>query len=94
MQKEFFGYGSIKKLPQILASRKPKLIFLVTGKLDPKTLFIGKVTTVAQMAALLSTLLWLPREWTMALYFAAVAFTFLSAFFYIRAGSRLFQGQS
>ncbi len=31
-QKEFFGFGSIKNLKQILKNHKPNKIFLVTGK--------------------------------------------------------------
>lgn len=32
MQKEYFGFGSIKNLGEILAKHKPRNIFLVTGK--------------------------------------------------------------
>ena len=70
------------------------IIFIVTGKLNPETLFVGKITTVAQMAALMSALLWLPAEWTTALYFLAAGFTLLSAIVYLRVGSRHFQGHS
>ena len=70
------------------------IIFLITGRFKVRTLFIGKLTTVVQMAALFSALLWLSPTLSMTLYFLAAALTLFSAYFYIRSGSRELRGHA
>ena len=67
------------------------IIFVITGALKVKPLFIGKVTTVVQMGALFASLLGLPWSLKSWLYFLAAGFTLLSGLFYIRAGGQMFQ---
>ena len=67
------------------------IIYFTTGKLEPQPLFTGKITTVAQMAALFASLVGLAWEARFSLYCVAIFFTLLSGVFYIRVGGRLFQ---
>ena len=67
------------------------IIFIATGSLKAKPLFVGKITTVVQMAALLFSLLGVAWHVRAALYFAAAAFTLISGILYIRMGGQLFQ---
>ena len=65
------------------------LIFISTGSLKAQPLFIGKVTTVVQMATLLSALLELPWNVRVGLYILTVVMTALSGILYIRMGGRM-----
>jgi cardiolipin synthase (CMP-forming) len=67
------------------------LIFMATGTFKAQPLFIGKLTTVAQMAALFVSLWSLPWEVRVPFYVFAGALTVLSGGAYVRKGGRLFQ---
>ncbi len=67
------------------------LIFLSTGRLKARPLFVGKVTTVAQMATLCSVLLQAPAGLSRAFFVLTVALTVLSGILYIRVGEKIFQ---
>ena len=67
------------------------LIFLTTGRLKAEPLFIGKLTTVFQMMALLASLIAAPDFIRHALFLAAVGLTAVSGLFYIRMGGRILQ---
>jgi cardiolipin synthase len=65
------------------------MIFLTTGKLTAEPLFIGKVTTLCQMATLFVTLLAAPEAAKMALFGMTVLLTVASGIGYLRMGGRL-----
>ena len=65
------------------------MIFLTTGKLTAEPLFIGKVTTFCQMAALFVALLATTEAVRMAFFTATVALTVASGIGYLRMGGRL-----
>lgn len=67
------------------------MIFLTTGKLKAKPLFIGKITTVSQMASLFLTLLTAPAPILLVLYWLTVILTVASGIQYIRIGGKLAQ---
>ena len=67
------------------------IIFIATGSLRAKPLFIGKITTVVQMAALLFSLLGVAWHLRVFMYFTASGFTLLSGILYIRMGGQMFQ---
>ena len=67
------------------------MIFLTTGNLKAKPLFIGKLTTVFQMATLFLTLLGAPAVILLALYRATVILTVVSGIQYIRVGGKMAQ---
>ncbi len=67
------------------------VIFIATGKLIARPMLIGKVTTVAQMAALLFSLLELPWNFRAAFYCLAAVLTVISGAYYIRMGGQMFQ---
>ena len=67
------------------------IIFIATGQLKARPLFIGKITTVVQMATLLVSLLALPWGFRIWMYFLTVALTALSGILYVRIGGQMFQ---
>ena len=67
------------------------IIFIATGALKAAPLFIGKLTTVMQMTALLASLLALPQETRTVLYFLTAALTVVSGILYIRIGGKILQ---
>jgi cardiolipin synthase (CMP-forming) len=67
------------------------IIFIATGKLKAKPLFVGKVTTVVQMGTLLASLLALPWNIREVLFVLTVIFTLWTAMLYIRMGGQMFQ---
>ena len=66
-------------------------VFMATGSLKAQPLFIGKLTTVAQMATLLLSLVMAPLPFRQVLYFFVLGLTVWSGVLYIRMGGRLFQ---
>ena len=67
------------------------VIFIATGTLKAKPLFVSKITTVVQMTALFFSLLGLSWEVRLSAYVLASALTVLCGILYIRVGGRLFQ---
>lgn len=67
------------------------IIFIATGHLKARPLFIGKITTVVQMATLLASLLAMPWNVREVLFVLTVGFTLWSAMLYIRMGGQMFQ---
>ena len=67
------------------------LIFLSTGSLKARPLFIGKVTTVCQMATLCALLLAAPAWLRQTLFILTVFLTGFSGILYIQMGERVFQ---
>jgi len=65
------------------------MIFLTTGKLTAEPLFIGKVTTLCQMAALFIALLAAPETVRNVFFGATVGLTVASGIGYLRMGGRL-----
>ena len=66
-------------------------VFMATGTLKARPLFIGKLTTVVQMATLLLSLLLVPLPLRQAFYFLSLVLTVWSGILYIHMGGRLFQ---
>jgi cardiolipin synthase len=67
------------------------IVFMATGKLKARPLFIGKLTTVAQMTTLSLSLLMAPLLLREVFYFAVLTLTVWSGALYIGTGSRLFE---
>ena len=67
------------------------MVFMATGKLKARPLFIGKLTTVIQMATLSLSLLMAPLILRQLFYFLALGFTVWSGALYISLGGRMFQ---
>lgn len=67
------------------------MVFMTTGKLTARPIFIGKITTVMQMAALSLSLAMAPLPLRQLFFFLVVGFTVWSGALYIRMGSRLFE---
>ena len=67
------------------------MIFLTTGKLTARPLFIGKLTTVLQMASLFVALTPFPHAFKILLFAVTLALTLLSGLRYIRIGGQLIQ---
>ena len=67
------------------------LVFISTGHLKAEPLFIGKLTTVCQMASLFAALVMMPETLRSVLFLVTVAFTLISGLRYIRLGGRLLQ---
>jgi cardiolipin synthase (CMP-forming) len=67
------------------------LLFMATGDFKAQPLFVGKLTTVAQMAALFVSLWSLPWETRAPFYVFAGAMTVISGGAYVRKGGKLFQ---
>ena len=66
------------------------LIFLSTGTLKAAPLFVGKLTTVFQMATLCAVLLMIPQPAVKTLFILTVFLTAISGVLYIREGERIF----
>ena len=67
------------------------MIFLTTGQLKAAPLYIGKITTVSQMAALFFTLIATPEPFKLSLFVISGCLTVISGVLYIRMGGRLLQ---
>lgn len=67
------------------------IIFFTTGRLKAKPLFIGKLTTVFQMAALFLALLRAPEPLRMGIFWVVVILTVASGIQYIRLGGKIVQ---
>jgi cardiolipin synthase len=67
------------------------LIFITTGALTPKPLFVGKATTASQMLAILAALALLPEGIDSFLFAATAILTVLSGSVYLKIGSRILQ---
>ena len=67
------------------------VIFIATGALKAKPLFVSKMTTVMQMTALFFSLLGFSWEIRLTAYVAACALTVLSGILYVRVGGQMFQ---
>lgn len=68
------------------------IIFFTTGNLKSKPLFIGKLTTVFQMGAVLLVLIKAPASLLLIIFYAVVGLTVLSGIQYIRIGGKSVQG--
>jgi cardiolipin synthase len=67
------------------------ILFISSGKFRPEPLFIGKLTTVSQMAALMSAFLMMPDGVKLSFCTAAVLLTVWSGILYMQMGARMFQ---
>ena len=67
------------------------LIFFTKGILKPKPIFISKITTVVQMAALFSALILAPISVRLVLNVTTVIFTLWSGVLYVGVGGRMLQ---
>ena len=67
------------------------MVFLTTGKLKAQPLFIGKLTTVLQMASLFVALTPFPHAFKIFLFIVTLCLTLLSGLRYIQMGGRLIQ---
>lgn len=67
------------------------VVFFTSGKLRPKPNFLGKATTVIQMAALLASLVMAPAELQFGLQMGAVIFTVWSGILYVQIGGKMLQ---
>ena len=70
------------------------LIFFTKGALKPKPIFLSKVTTVVQMAALFGALVSAPETLRLALNGLTVFFTVWSGALYVHMGGRMLQEES
>ena len=70
------------------------LIFLSTGSLKAAPLFIGKLTTVVQMATLCAALLKVPHGPLNGLFVLTVVLTVCSGILYIRMGEKIFNRET
>lgn len=67
------------------------IVFFTSGKLDPKPIYIGKITTVVQMATIFVSLVMAPRELRFGLQVLAVFFTVWSGILYVQMGGKILQ---
>ena len=67
------------------------IVFMATGSLKAKPLFVGKMTTVAQMSTLSLSLLMAPLLLRQLFYFLALGLTVWSGALYMRMGGGMFQ---
>lgn len=67
------------------------VVYVTTGRLDARPLFVSKATTVAQMVTLLAALALAPRGAQAFLFVATVALSVVSGLQYIRMGGKLIQ---
>lgn len=67
------------------------IIFMLTGSLKIRPIYIGKVTTVLQMLTLAASLLMAPATLRIILYVVAVLMTAISASLYVSRGGRIMQ---
>ncbi len=70
------------------------LIFFTKGSFNPRPNFIGKATTVVQMATLFGALVEAPQDARLLLNSATVFFTAWSGVLYIKEGGQKLQGVS
>ena len=68
------------------------VIFVMTGALKARPLFVGKLTTVLQMATLLASLLMLPELFREVLFGITGLLTVVTGFLYVKIGSQALQG--
>ena len=67
------------------------MIFLTTGHLKAQPLYIGKITTVLQMASLFLSLVSSPDPLRSTVFLATGALTLISGVQYIRMGGKMLQ---
>ena len=67
------------------------VLFFTTGKLKPKPIFLGKLTTVVQMATLTAALATAPAPARVFLDGATAAFTVWSGILYVHMGGQMLQ---
>ena len=67
------------------------MIFLTTGHLKAEPLYIGKITTVLQMAALFLSLMSAPEQFKLIIFLITGALTLASGIQYIRMGGKMLQ---
>ena len=67
------------------------IVFFTTGALKPKPILLGKITTVVQMATLMSALGMAPLEVRYLFEGATVFFTFWSGVLYVHMGGKMLQ---
>lgn len=67
------------------------VLFFMTGSLKPKPIFIGKVTTVVQMATLAAALAAAPEKLRLLLDAATVLCTVWSGVLYVHMGGKMLQ---
>lgn len=67
------------------------VVFFMTGSLKPRPLFVGKITTVVQMATLLGALAPAPAWLRLLLDGVTVFFTVWSGVLYVHMGGRMLQ---
>ncbi len=67
------------------------IIFFTTGHLKAKPLFVGKLTTVFQMAALFLALLQAPPLVLAVIFYSVAILTLISGIQYIRVGGKIVQ---
>lgn len=67
------------------------IIFILTGRLTARPIFIGKLTTVMQMITLSASLLMFPEGVRLACFTGVVCLTAVSAMVYISLGGRIMQ---
>lgn len=65
------------------------VVFILTGKLKAEPLWVGKITTVVQMATIGTALLAWSYEIQMALWISTVIFTIFSGAKYVKLGNAL-----
>ena len=68
------------------------VLFFTTGSLKPRPIFIGKITTVVQMATLVAALSAMPYDLRLVLDGATVFFTAWSGVLYVHMGGKMLQG--
>lgn len=67
------------------------IVFFTSGKLNPKPIYIGKITTVVQMATLFASLVMAPQELRLGFQVSAVFFTVWSGILYVQMGGKILQ---
>ncbi len=67
------------------------IVFMTTGRLKARPVFVGKLTTVAQMVTLSLSLCMAPFALREAFYFVVLVLTVWSGALYISLGGRLFE---
>ncbi len=65
------------------------MIFLITGRLKAEPLYIGKITTVFQMAALFFSLISAPEHFKIMIFITTGSLTLFSGIQYIRMGGKM-----
>ncbi len=67
------------------------MVFLITGRLKAQPLYIGKITTVLQMAALFFSLVSAPEQFKLMIFLVTGVLTLASGIQYIRMGGKMLQ---